>query len=408
MIGSGLFLLPAALAPWGAAALLGWGLSAGGALCLAAVFAWLALRHPVPGGPYAYARLAFGDGAGFAVAWSYWVSIWSGNAAIAVAFAGYFGSLMPAATATPAVAAATAAGALWLCTLTSVAGVRAAGRVQLVTAVLKLLPLAAIALVGVWQVEPAAFIPFERSGRGLLPAAAATAALTLWAFLGLESATVPAGDVRDAARIVPRATLFGTALAAAATVLACMTVVLLLPADASPSPAPFAEAAERLWGPGAGIAFGAAAAIACYGALNGWVLLQGQVPLAAARDGLFPALFGRRNARGTPVAGLLVSSALGTALVFANFRQDLVELFVFVLLLSTAASLLPFLVCAAALLRLDTGHGRGGRRLVALIALVFSGAALLATGPRALAWGAVLIVAGWPLYVWRRRRFAAR
>jgi APA family basic amino acid/polyamine antiporter len=404
MIGSGLFLLPAALAPWGAAALLGWGLSAGGALCLAAVFAWLALRHPVRGGPYAYARLAFGDGVAFAVAWSYWVSIWSGNAAIAVAFAGYFGRLLPASTATPAAAAATAAGALWVCTLTNIAGVRAAGRVQLVTTVLKLLPLAAIALVGVWYVEAAAFVPFERSGRGLVPAAVATAALTLWAFLGLESATVPAGDVRDPARTVPRATLLGTALAAAATVLACMAVVLLLPADGPPSTAPFAEAAERLWGPAAGAAFGVSAAIACYGALNGWVLLQGQVPLAAARDGLFPALFARRNSQGSPVAALLISSALATGLVVANFRQDLVGLFTSVLLLATAVTLLPFLVCAAALLRLDVGRGRGARRIVAVLALVFSGAALLATGLEALAWGAALLAAGWPLYAWQRRR----
>ena len=408
MIGSGLFLLPAALAPWGAAALLGWGLSATGALCLAAVFAWLALRHPVRGGPYAYARLAFGDGAGFVVAWSYWVSIWSGNAAIAVAFAGYLGSLVPALAASPAAAAATAVVAIWLCTFTNIAGVRTAGLVQLVTTVLKLLPLAAIAFVGVWYVEPAAFVPFERSGLGLWPAAALTAALTLWAFLGLESATVPAEDVRDAARTVPRATLLGTALAGGATILACMTVVLLLPAGAPPSSAPFAEVAARLWGPGAGMAFGIAAAIACYGALNGWVLLQGQVPLAAARDGLFPSLFAWPGAGRPPVAGLLLSSALASLLVLANYRQDLVGLFTFVLLLATAATLLPFLACAAAYLKLDQGEGPLMRRVVAAAALVFSFAALLATGAESLAWGAVLVVAGLPLYCWRAFRLRQR
>jgi basic amino acid/polyamine antiporter, APA family len=404
MIGSGLFLLPAALAPWGAAALLGWALSATGALCLAAVFAWLALRHPVRGGPYAYARLAFGDGAGFVVAWSYWISIWSGNAAIAVAFAGYFGRLVPALAASPAAAAGTAVAALWLCTFTNIAGVRTAGVVQLVTTVLKLLPLAAIGFVGVWYVEPAAFVPFERSGSGLWQAAAVTAALSLWAFLGLESATVPAEEVRDAARIVPRATLLGTALAGGATVLACMTVVLLLPAGGPPSSAPFAEVAATLWGPAAGTAFGVAAAIACYGALNGWVLLQGQVPLAAARDGLFPSVFAWPGAGRPPVAGLLLSSTLASLLVLANYQQELVRLFTFVLLLATAATLLPFLACAAAYLKLDQAEGPPGRRAVAAAALVFSFAALLATGAEALAWGAVLVAAGMPLYLWRAFR----
>ena len=402
MIGSGLFLLPAALAPFGAAALLGWGLSAAGAMSLAIVFAWLALRHPVRGGPYAYARLAFGDGMGFVVAWSYWISIWVGNAAIAVAFAGYLGRLVPTLTASPAAAVVTAMVAVWLCTLTNIAGVRAAGRVQLVTTMLKLLPLAAVAFIGAWHIEAATLVPFDRAGVGLGQAAAVTAALTLWAFLGLESATVPAEDVRDAARIVPRATLLGTALAGTATVLACMTVVLLLPADAPPSAAPFADVAADLWGPAAGTAFGVAAAIACYGALNGWVLLQGQVPLAAARDGLFPSLFAWPGGGRAPVAGLLVSSTLVTGLVLANYQQGLVGLFTFALLLSTAATLLPFVLCAAAYLRLEGGRAPLHRRVVAAGALMFSIAALLATGTQSLAWGSALVAAGVPLHLWRR------
>lgn len=403
MIGSGLFLLPAALAPYGAVAALGWLVSGAGALCLAAVFAWLALRHPVRGGPYAYARLAFGDGAGFAVAWSYWISIWSGNAAIAVAFAGYFGRLAPALGTSPGAAALTALAALWLCTLTNAMGTRTAGLVQLVTTVLKLLPLAVIVFAGACAVPPEAFVPFERSGRGLASAIVITAALTLWAFLGLESATVPATEVREPARTVPRATLLGTALAGLATALACMIVVLLLPVGGTPSGAPFAEAAARLWGPGAGLAFAGAAAVACYGALNGWVLLQAQVPLAAADDGLFPRPFARRNAAGTPVAGLCIGSALGSALVLANFRQDLVALFTFVLLLATAATLLPFAACALAWLKLERGTKAPHRRTVAWLALAFSLCALLATGPEALAWGAVLVAAGWPVYACSRR-----
>ncbi|HJT98240.1 MAG TPA: amino acid permease [Rhodanobacteraceae bacterium] len=410
IIGSGLFLLPSTLAAYGAAALLGWAISITGALALALVFARLGRRHPLRGGPYAFAHLAFGPAAGFGVAWSYWIATWCGNAAIAVGFTGNFGALVPVATSTPLHSAATAIAALWICTLINIAGVRSAGIVQLVTTVLKLLPLLAIAIVGIAFVQPAELGPFNRSGGNPWSVAITTAALTLWAFLGLESATIPASEVADPERTVPRATLIGTTIAALATLSACMAVVALLPADTlAHSNAPFADAATKLWGAGAGLLFAGAAAIACFGALNGWVLMQGQVPLAAADDGLFPSMFARRDANGTPVAGLVAGSVLATLLLVANYQQSLVGLFTFSILVSTAATLVPYLVCSAADLRL-AGKGEGGprERALAVFALIFSAAALIGTGVEALAWGVVLLAAGWPVYAWQRRRAPQR
>lgn len=409
MIGSGLFLLPAALAPYGAAALLGWTASALGALAIAYVFAALCRRLPQSGGPYAYARAAFGDGAGFAVAWSYWISVWCGNAAIAIACAGYLGALLPALAATPLRAALTASAVLWACTFANLLGVRSAGRVQLVLTVLKLLPLLALAVLALPSIDAAAWQPFDRSGEGLGAVLLATTALTLWAFLGVESATVPAAEVRDAARTVPRATVIGSVLAIVVTVLACLSVDGLLPAaELAASSAPFADAAARLWGGGAAVVLAATAAIACGGALNGWVLVQGQVPLAAARDGVFPALFARTDPHGTPRAGLAFGSALATLLVLANAHKQLVALFTFAILLSTAATLLPYVVCAAAALRLraDLERRRAGWAVIAF-AFVFSLAALLGTGAEALLWGTVLLLAGWPLHAWLQRRRGA-
>ncbi|HET7843394.1 MAG TPA: amino acid permease, partial [Xanthomonadales bacterium] len=143
MIGSGMFLLPATLAPYGAASVLGWMVSATGALALAWVFATLARDAPRPGGPHAYARARFGDTTGFVVAWCYWVSTACGNAAIAVAFAGSVASLVPALAA-PGRASLLAIGALWLCTGFNLAGVRSAGFVQTLTTILKLLPLVVV------------------------------------------------------------------------------------------------------------------------------------------------------------------------------------------------------------------------------------------------------------------------
>ena len=407
MIGSGVFLLPATLAPYGAASLLGWTLTLGGALMLALVYAWLAQTIRNHGGAYAYARRAFGDSTGFVVAWSYWISTWVGNAALAVAFAGSLGAVWPAATATPLHGAIAAQGALWLLTAVNLAGVREAGHLQVLLTLLKLVPLLLFGVIGLGWIHAGAYQPFNPSGQPLIPVVTAVAALTLWSMLGLESATVPTGVVRDPERTVPRATVIGMLIAGLATMLACTVVIGLLPADVlRNSPAPMAAAASHLWGPAAGIGIGVVATIACFGALNGWVLLQAQTPLAAAQDGLFPGFFARLDRRGTPWLGLLLSSVLTSALISTNYSQSLVALFTFTILLSTAANLLPYAVTVLAWWRINAS-ARRGRKLIAAGALVYSLWALLGVGAVTLLWGAALLLAGLPLLLWQRRRAAA-
>jgi basic amino acid/polyamine antiporter, APA family len=404
MIGSGVFLLPASLAPYGAFSLIGWGITLGGALLLALTFSRLAARGAHAGGPYAYAREAFGDTTGFVIAWSYWISIWCANAAIAVAFAGSLGSLFPGLVATPFRGAALALAALWMCSAINLIGVREAGRVQIITTILKLLPLLLFGGIAIWWIEPrylhtATQATIDGSAQPIAAVIQATVALTLWAFLGLEAATIPAGVIRDAERTIPRATMIGTLLAGIATILACTAVLGLLPPDvAKSSTAPMADAAKALWGPAAGIGIAIVAAISCIGALNGWVLLSAQLPMAAAHDGLFPKLFATLDAKGTPRAGIVVSTVLASLLVIANYTDSLVKIFTFSILLSTAATLLPYVASSAAWLRLGT---RG--RVVAALALLYSAYALIGTGANALAWGAVLVIAGLPLhYLWKR------
>jgi APA family basic amino acid/polyamine antiporter len=401
MIGSGVFLLPASLAPYGAASLLGWAITLCGALLLALTFARLSARWPDTGGPYVYARNAFGELPGFAVAWSYWVSVWCANAAIAVAFAGSIGAVFPALTATPLRSAGCALAALWICSAVNLMGAREAGRMQLLTTLLKLAPLLLFGGIALWWVDGTHYAPFNRSGEPVAHVVQATVALTLWAFLGLEAATIPAGAIDDPARTIPRATLLGTLVAGIATILACTVVLGLLPGDTlAQSQAPMADAARHLWGPAAGIALALVAAVSTFGALNGWVLVSAQVPLAAARDGLLPARFARLDARGTPVFGILASSVLASLLVLANFSHSLVSLFTFSILLSTAATLLPYVVSSAAWLRRGAPRGR----IVALLALLYSLYALVGTGAESLLWGGALVLAGLPVFAWMRRR----
>lgn len=405
MIGSGVFLLPASLAPYGAISLIGWGITLGGALLLALTFSRLAARGAHAGGPYAYAREAFGDTTGFAIAWSYWISIWCANAAIAVAFAGSLGSLFPVLVATPIRGASVALAALWLCSAINLAGVREAGRLQIITTVLKLVPLLLFGGIAIWLIEPhylhtAAQATVNEPPQSMASLIHATVALTLWAFLGLEAATIPAGAISDAERTIPRATMIGTLLAGIATILACTAVLGVLPAEvAEHSTAPMADAAAALWGPAAGIGIAIVAAISCIGALNGWVLLSAQLPMAAAHDGLFPRAFATLDANGTPRMGIVVSTMLASLLVIANYSDSLVQVFTFSILLSTAATLLPYVASSAAWLKL----GRRGR-IVAGLALLYSVYALIGTGANALAWGALLVIAGLPLhYLWKRQ-----
>ena len=196
MIGSGIFLVPASLAPFGGLSLAGWLVSTAGALLLAAVFAHLARLDPAAGGPYAYTRRAFGDVPAFLVAWGYWISMWVSLGALAVAFTGYLGSVVPVLTRTPAAAAITSIAAVWVLIAVNVAGVRSAGWVQVVTTILKIAPLVAIALVGLTHFEPSHFAVADTSPRAMAAAISGGATLTLWAFLGLESATVPAEQHR--------------------------------------------------------------------------------------------------------------------------------------------------------------------------------------------------------------------
>jgi APA family basic amino acid/polyamine antiporter len=407
MIGSGVFLLPASLAPFGGISIIGWLVTAVGAMMLALVFARLSRLIPRAGGPYAYTRYGFGDFAGFLVAWGYWISIWAGNAAIAVAFAGYLGVFLPGLNGNALLSAGTALAAIWFLTWINARGVREAGILQVVTTILKLAPLAAVGILGLFYLQLENFTPFNLTGGSDFSAITATAAFTLWAFLGLESATIPAAEVKDPERTIPRATISGTALAAVVYILGTVAVMGVLPPDLlARSSAPFADAASRMWGEWAAYAIAAGAVISCFGALNGWILLQGQLPMAAEADDLFPGVFGRRGRSGAPVAGLVVSSLLITILVGMNYSRGLVDLYSFIILLATFTTLVPYVFSTAAelLIFIRERERFNGRRMrgaagISIVALIYSLWAFTGIEREALIWGTLLLAGGLPVYL---------
>ena len=190
MVGSGFYLSPAAVAPYGNLAIIVWIIMGAGAICLGLTFARLASLVPAVGGPYAYTRLAYGDFAGFLIAWGYWISIWTSLPVIAIAFTGVMIDLFPALGNRLAATVLTL-GVIWAIVLVNLRGVHAAGLFAQVTTYAKLLPFGAVAIIGLLYIDTSHFSEFNPSGQPLLQSFATLAPLTMFAYLGLESATVP-------------------------------------------------------------------------------------------------------------------------------------------------------------------------------------------------------------------------
>ncbi len=427
MIGSGIFLLPALLAGvaivYGSSALLAWVVTGVGAMLLAGVFATLGRAYPRTGGPYVYSRRAFGDFMGFWTAWGYWIAAWVGNAAIAIAFVSFATSIWPSLDESKLVQALIAVGAIWLLTFVNILGVRQGGWVQTVTTVLKFVPLALIGVIGLFYLKADHFTPFLQATGGvgrhaltLLEGVTAAIGLTLWAFIGLESATVPAEEVKDPERTLPRATMLGTAVTTLVYIVATVAVMGVIPlATLQSSSAPFADAARSVFGGSWGTWVAVLGMIATFGALNGWTLLTARVSLAAAEDGVFPRFFGVVKGKGrTPVYGLIAAAVLVTGLTFMNYTRSLVDQFAFVILLATLTTVVPYAFSAAAELVLFIREPamfvtkRFVRdSVVAILGFGYAVWAMYATGSESIAKGYLLLMFGIPVYVfmkWERSR----
>ncbi|HET7276502.1 MAG TPA: amino acid permease [Dermatophilaceae bacterium] len=323
IIGVGIFSLPYSLASYGPISLLAMGLATVGALALAFMFAVMSRRMPASGGPYAYARAAFGNATGFANAWSYWITAWAGNAAIAVGWVFYVEHFLNKG-GTTGWSIAIAMFGLWIPAAINLTGVRNMGSFQVVTTVLKFLPLLLMATVGLFFIKGANFTPWNTSGDSSLSAIGGAMAICLFSYLGVETAAVAAGKVRDPERNVPRSTVFGTGASAVVYMLSLIAVFGILPATAlaqDANRASYSVAANTIVGSGswAGDIVALAVIISGIGALNGWTMICAEMPLAAARDGLFPAVFGRVSERKVPALGIISSTALASVAVVVSY-----------------------------------------------------------------------------------------
>lgn len=404
MIGSGIFLLPAALAKYGAISLVGWLISGAGGVVIAKVFSDLARRLPKSGGPYAYSKQGFGDFIGFLVAWGYWIAIVTTNAAIVVTMISYLSVFFPALETNPLIAVTTGLVTIWFLTLINCRDIKEAGWIQLSTTILKLIPLVAIGLIGIFFIRPEHFVPFNLSEQSNFSAITMTTTLTLFAFLGIESATIPAGAIKNPKVTIPRATMIGVTVTLIVYILGTVALMgIIPPEDLANSEAPFADAAALLWGESYRKWVSLGVVISTFGALNGWIMMQGQIPYAAADDYLFPKFFKRVNKKGLPINALILSSVVISALMLMNYSKSLIEAFEFMILLSTLTCLVPYLFSAATHMLFSFSDAKSLQWLWGALAFVFSMWAIIGSGAEIVFWGFIILMAGIPLYVWRQK-----
>jgi APA family basic amino acid/polyamine antiporter len=403
MIGAGIFLVPTVLTPYGANAMYGWAVAIVGALFLAVTLAKLSAH--IQGGPFVYVEEAFGREFAFVVMWSYLVSVWVANAILAVAAVSNFSHIAPL-LGQPVIAPASAIVILWLMFLINANGARAAGLVQLLTTVLKALPLIAVLLIAAIYfgkgvpAAPQAHVPVT------IGSIAGAASLALFSMVGFESAAVSADKVKTPLRTIPIASVLGAALTGAIYVAATASVFYLLPSSqAAHSASPFADASQPVVGPIAGSVIAFFAAVSALGCLNGWILVCGEIPLKLARDGVFPAWFGKTTGPGTPIRAQIVGCSVATLLVLSNYSRSLAGLYAFMTLISVVATLVLYTGCSAAALRLLATRRLSGPLLgvCATLGLLFSFWSYWGAGLEPTLWGAALLATGIPVWLAVRR-----
>lgn len=405
MIGNGIFLLPAVLAPYGSLSLLGWIFAGGGTLLIVLMLGSLAKRIPKLGGPYAYTREAFGDLPGFLVAWGYWISIWTASAAGAVAFTGYFSVFVPQVTSQPIMGGMAAILIIWLITGINIAGVKSAGIFQLITTLLKLLPLFLIAGGGL-LLGDVTDIPASNPDNEPFPLLiAGMVMLTMWAFVGVEGVTIPADDVIEPQKTIPRALIAATITATVVYIFATYGVMALIPnKELALSTSPFADAALVIFGSWGASMVAIGAIVSITGSLNGNILVGGMIARAIAVDKLFPSQFAKRNNAGAPAFALIVSGLLSSALIVLNYSKGLMAAFELLILLSTLTTLLPYAASALSEIVLRkresvAGSGYNWKAIsIAIGALAFSLFAIIGSGLEVIAYGVILLLTGLPIY----------
>ena len=406
IIGAGIFVLPASLGKFGSISIVGWLFTATGALILAKIFSNFSKKlKGKSGGPYIYSKVVFGDFIGFLVAWGYWISCWVNNAAIAVAIVSALSFFFPELVTNPFYATLTGLSFIWFFTFTSSKGIKSSGNIQILTTIAKLIPLVLIILFGFFIFDLEIFPEFNLTDQNDFEILPIVAVMTLYAFLGLECASIPAENIKNPDKTIPKATMVGTLISTLIYILSTIVLFGIIPAEnLVNSPAPFAEAGEIIGGKYFGFLISAGAAISAIGALNGWILITSYMPMTMANDRLFPKVFAKKNKKGFPYLSLLLGSILTSFVMTMNYTDGLVDRFEFLILLTTLSTLIPYFFVSVSyilfhvekrLFKINSFRSV----ILGLFGSLYSLWAIFGSGIDSIFYGTILLIVGIPIYL---------
>ena len=406
-IGSGIFMMPTMLAPYGLLGFGGWLVAGAGSILAALTMARLVKRIPKTGGPYVYVNEGLGDFSGFIIAWTYWVACVSAIAGISIAFVGYLGFFLPQIASSQIYALLASLMLIWIIVFLNIRSLENSSKFQLISTLLKLVPLMLIVLLGASNFTTSNLPELNPTNLHPISLIATVTTLVMWSFIGIETATVPADNVINPQETIPKVLIASVITILILYILVSVAIAALVPAsELLDSSAPFALAASKILGVTGGAIISIGALISTLGSLNANTLTAGNLSLAAARDGLLPSKFVILTKNGTPIFTYLLTGVFVSILLMLNYTKGMVNAFVFMAMLSTLSTLIAYAFCAIAEFKFAKADAKSTQRnnalLLSCVTFLYAFFAIWGAGIKMIIYSLILILIGTPIYLLKK------
>ena len=406
-IGSGIFMMPTLLAPYGLIGFGGWLIAGAGSILVALTMSRLVRRIPKTGGPYVYANEGLGHFAGFIIAWTYWVACITAIAGISIAFVSYLGFFIPAISNSALLSLLASLVLVWLIVTLNIFSIESSAKFQVVSTLLKLLPLFFMMFLGLVGFDSNNLPEMNPTNANPFILLATVTTLVMWSFVGIETATVPAENFINPEKTIPKVLIAAVLSVLTIYILVSIAIAAIVPAEElMNSSAPFALAATKILGFSGGVIIAFGALISTLGSLNANTLTAGNITFAAARDKLLPSKFLTLSDAGTPIFSFILAGSFVSFLLMLNYTKGLIDAFIFFAMLSTLSTLIAYLFCAMAELKfLKNDHPSKQRNSAIFLTFgtfLYAFFAIWGAGMEIVFYSFMLILVGMPIYAWMR------
>ena len=406
-VGSGIFMMPTLLAPYGLIGFGGWLIAGAGSVLVALTMSRLVRRIPKTGGPYIHANEGLGHFAGFIIAWTYWIACITAIAGISIAFVSYLGFFIPAISNSALLSLLASLVLVWLIVTLNIFSIESSAKFQVVSTLLKLLPLFFMMFLGLVGFDSNNLPEINPTNANPFILLATVTTLVMWSFVGIETATVPAENFIYSEKTIPKVLIAAVLSVLTIYILVSIAVAAIVPADElMNSSAPFALAATKILGFSGGVIIAFGALISTLGSLNANTLTAGNITFAAARDKLLPSKFLTLSDAGTPIFSFILAGSFVSFLLMLNYTKGLIDAFIFFAMLSTLSTLIAYLFCAMAELKFlkndDPSKQKNSAIFLTFGTFLYAFFAIWGAGMEIVFYSFMLILVGMPMYAWMR------